>query len=74
VTHEEGTPQFSHVPSVNVRPAGIGVDIVIRCITRAGARVDTCNLLFTMTVHLMQAQTKVNRISESVTPQVGAKE
>src|SRR5258707_4262978 len=33
-THEEGSPQFSAMPSVNLRPAGAGGDIVIRYITR----------------------------------------
>jgi len=54
VTHEEGSPQFSAMPSVNLRPAGAGVDIVIRYITRAGVRVETRNHLFTMIVDLMQ--------------------
>ena len=54
VTHEEGSPQFSAMPSVNLRPAGAGVDIVIRYITRAGVRVDTRNHLFAMIVDLMQ--------------------
>ena len=54
VTHEEGSPQFSAMPSVNLRPAGAGVDVVIRYITRAGARVETRNHLFAMIVDLMQ--------------------
>jgi len=54
VTHEEGSPQFSAMPSVNLRPAGAGVDIVIRYITRAGVRVETRNHLFAMIVDLMQ--------------------
>jgi small-conductance mechanosensitive channel len=54
VTHEEGSPQFSAMPSVNLRPAGAGVDIVIRYITRAGVRVETRNQLFSMIVELMQ--------------------
>src|SRR5664279_5214772 len=45
VTQEEGAPQFSAMPSVNLRPAGAGVDIVIRYITRAGVRVETRNQL-----------------------------
>jgi small-conductance mechanosensitive channel len=53
VTHEEGSPQFSAMPSVNLRPAGAGVDIVIRYITRAGVRVETRNHLFAMIVELM---------------------
>ncbi len=58
VTHEEGSPQFSAMPSVNLRPAGAGVDIVIRYITRAGVRVETRNHLFAMIVDLMQAGSK----------------
>jgi small-conductance mechanosensitive channel len=58
VTHEEGAPQFSAMPSVNLRPAGAGVDIIIRYITRAGVRVETRNQLFTMIVELMQGGSK----------------
>ncbi len=58
VTHEEGVPQFSAMPSVNLRPAGAGVDIVIRYITRAGVRVETRNNLFAMIVDLMQGVSK----------------
>ena len=58
VTHEEGSPQFSAMPSVNVRPAPAGLDIVIRYITRAGVRVETRNQLFAMIVELMQGAPK----------------
>ena len=58
VTHEEGSPQFSAMPSVNLRPAGASVDIVIRYITRAGVRVETRNQLFSMIVELMQGDSK----------------
>src|SRR5450432_1301111 len=61
VTHEEGSPQFSAMPSVNVRPAGAGLDIVIRYITRAGVRVETRNQLFAMIVELMQGAPKEDR-------------
>jgi len=61
VTHEEGSPQFSAMPSVNLRPAGAGVDIVIRYITRAGVRVETRNHLFAMIVELMQGVSKEDR-------------
>ncbi|HKS76701.1 MAG TPA: hypothetical protein VJQ82_26030 [Terriglobales bacterium] len=61
VTHEEGSPQFSAMPSVNLRPAGAGVDIVIRYITRAGVRVGTRNHLFALIVDLMQGGSKENR-------------
>jgi small-conductance mechanosensitive channel len=58
VTHEEGSPQFSAMPSVNLRPAGAGIDIVIRYITRAGVRVETRNRLFALIVELMQGESK----------------
>src|SRR3954466_1098979 len=61
VTHEEGSPQFSAMPSVNLRPAGAGVDILIRYITRAGVRVETRNRLFAAIVELMQGESKENR-------------
>jgi small-conductance mechanosensitive channel len=58
VTHEEGSPQFSAMPSVNLRPAGSGMDIVIRYITRAGVRVETRNHLYSMIIELMQVGPK----------------
>jgi small-conductance mechanosensitive channel len=61
VTHEDGVPQFSPRPSVNLRPAGSGVDIVIRYITRAGVRVESRNHLFAMIVELMQGASKEDR-------------
>jgi small-conductance mechanosensitive channel len=69
VTHEEGSPQFSAMPSVNLRPAGAGVDIVIRYITRAGVRVETRNQLFAMIVELMQGVSKDDRNLAPLSPQ-----
>ena len=54
VTHEEGSPQFSAMPSVNLRPAGAGIDILVRYITRAGQRLEKRNQLFETVVDLMQ--------------------
>jgi len=73
VTHEEGSPQFSAMPSVNLRPAGAGVDIIIRYITRAGVRVETRNHLFAMIVDLMQGGSKEDRNLAALSPQVGLK-
>ena len=54
VTHEQGSPQFSAKPSVDMRPAaGGGVDIVVRYVTRAGVRLETRNRLFETVVELM---------------------
>ena len=73
VTHEEGSPQFSAMPSVNLRPAGAGVDIVIRYITRAGVRVETRNHLFAMIVDLMQGGSKDDKSVAPLSSQVARK-
>ena len=69
VTHEEGAPQFSAMPSVNLRPAGAGVDIVIRYITRAGVRVETRNQLFAMIVDRMQGVSKDDKTLAQLSPE-----
>lgn len=56
VTHEVGLPQFSATPSVDMRPAGAGVDIVVRYVTRAGVRLETRNRLFGTVVELMRGE------------------
>src|SRR5712671_380259 len=73
VTHEEGSPQFGAMPSVNLRPAGTGVDIVIRYVTRAGVRVETRNHLFAMIVDLMQGVSKEDRNLAALSPHGGQK-
>src|SRR5580704_6761728 len=60
VTHEEGSPQFSATPSVDMRPAGTGVDIVVRYVTRAGVRLETRNRLFETVVELMLGAREVS--------------
>jgi small-conductance mechanosensitive channel len=74
VTHEEGSPQFSAMPSVNLRPAEAGVDIIIRYITRAGVRVETRNHLFAMIIDLMQDGSKDNGKGTSLLPRATPKE
>jgi small-conductance mechanosensitive channel len=68
VTHEEGAPQFSAMPSVNLRLAGSGMDIVIRYITRAGVRVETRNHLYAMIIDLMQGTPKEDKNSSLPLP------
>jgi hypothetical protein len=53
VTHEEGLPRFSATPSVDMRPAGAGLDIVVRYVTRAAVRLEMQNRLFGTVVGLM---------------------
>jgi len=60
VTHEQGTPQFSATPSVDMLPSGAGVDVVVRYVTRAGARLETRNRLLGTVVELMLGTREVN--------------
>jgi hypothetical protein len=62
-TREEGLAQFSAIPSVDLRPAGAGVDIVVRYVTKAAVRLDTRNRLFGKVVQLMQ---EMNTTAESL--------
>jgi len=64
VTHEEGSPHFSATPSVDMRPAGAGVDIVVRYVTRAGVRLETRNRLFGMVVELMRGSREEKETSK----------
>jgi hypothetical protein len=59
VSRDESLAQFSATPSVDMRPAGAGVDIVVRYVTRAGVRLDTRNKLFGKVVELMQGANAV---------------
>lgn len=65
VTKEEGVPQFSATPSVDLRPAGAGVDIVVRYVTRAGVRLDTRNRLFGTVVELMLGAREMSETVEA---------
>ena len=58
-------PRFSATPSVDMRPAGEGVDIVVRYVTRAGVRLETRNRLFGTVVELMQGARTVGEKSEA---------
>ena len=51
---QEGLAQFSAAPSIDLRPAGDGVDAVVRYVTRAGSRLETRNKMFRLVVDLMQ--------------------
>jgi small-conductance mechanosensitive channel len=74
VTHEKGPPQFSATPSVDIRPAGAGVDIVVRYVTRAGVRLETRNRLFAMVVELMQGSREESEKSKASDGRSGARE
>lgn len=53
VTKQQGLSQFTATPSVDVRPAGSGVDIIVRYVTRAGDRFDVRNRLYQAVIDLL---------------------
>ncbi len=52
-THHNGLSQFKATPSVDMRPAASGVDIVVRYVTRAGDRFDMRNRLYQSVIDLL---------------------
>jgi small-conductance mechanosensitive channel len=52
-THHNGLSQFKATPSVDMRPATSGVDIVVRYVTRAGDRFDMRNRLYQSVIDLL---------------------
>jgi small-conductance mechanosensitive channel len=57
VASDEGLSQFSATPSVDLRPAAAGLDIVVRYVTGAGVRLETRNQLYGAVVDIMQGGT-----------------
>jgi small-conductance mechanosensitive channel len=53
-THHNGLSQFKATPSVDMRPAASGVDIVVRYVTRAGDRFDMRNRLYLSVIDLLR--------------------
>jgi small-conductance mechanosensitive channel len=52
-THQNGLSQFKATPSVDMRPAASGVDIVVRYVIRAGDRFETRNRLYQSVIDLL---------------------
>jgi len=52
-THHNGLSQFKATPSVDMRPASSGIDIVVRYVTRAGDRFDMRNRLYQSVIDLL---------------------
>jgi small-conductance mechanosensitive channel len=52
-THQNGLSQFKATPSVDMRPAGSGIDIVVRYVIRAGDRFDMRNRLYQSVINLL---------------------
>ena len=54
-TQQQGLSQFSAEPSVDLRPAAVGVEVVVRYITRAADRFTTRNRLYQAVLDLIRA-------------------
>src|SRR5580698_1346295 len=53
-TRHNGLSQFKATPSVDMRPAASGVDIVVRYVIRAGDRFEMRNRLYQSVINLLQ--------------------
>jgi small-conductance mechanosensitive channel len=54
VTHRYGVKSFSAAPSISVRPASLGVEIVVRYITRAQERYEVRSHLYQAVVEILR--------------------
>jgi len=54
VTQRNGLLHFGAQPTVDMRPAASGVDIIVRYVTRAGVRLEMRNRLYKEVVRLLQ--------------------
>jgi small-conductance mechanosensitive channel len=66
VTHRYGVKSFSAAPSISVRPASLGVEIVVRYITRAQERYEVRSHLYQTVVEILHQ--KKGLPTEAATP------
>ena len=52
-TKEQGLSHFSATPSVDMRPAASGIDIIVRYVTRAGDRFEVRNRIYGAVIELL---------------------
>ncbi|MEO6910482.1 MAG: mechanosensitive ion channel protein MscS, partial [Edaphobacter sp.] len=50
---QNGLSHFSATPSVDIRPAASGIDILVRYVTRAGDRFEMRNRLYQAVIDLL---------------------
>jgi small-conductance mechanosensitive channel len=55
-TRQQGLSQFKATPSVDLRPASSGIDIIVRYVTRAGDRFEMRNKLYQAVIDLLHPQ------------------
>jgi len=54
VTRKQGMSRFTAEPSVDLRPAGSGIDIIVRYVTRASGRFEMRNKLYQAIIELLR--------------------
>ena len=57
-TQQRGLSNFTAEPTIDMRPAASGVDIIVRYVTRAGDRFNMRNRLFHDVMNLLQGEDK----------------
>lgn len=55
-TRQQGLSQFKATPTVDLRPASSGIDIIVRYVTRAGDRFEMRNKLYQAVMDLLHRQ------------------
>ncbi|HEY8996430.1 MAG TPA: mechanosensitive ion channel domain-containing protein, partial [Edaphobacter sp.] len=65
-SHDMG--HFSVEPSVDLRPASSGVDVIVRYMTRANARFATRNRIYQTVIDLMRKQEETTALESGVKP------
>lgn len=65
-SHDMG--HFSVEPSVDLRPASSGVDVIVRYMTRANARFATRNRIYQTVIDLMRRQEETTALESGVKP------
>lgn len=53
-TKQQALGHFSAAPSIDMRPASSGVDIIVRYVTRAGGRFELRNKLYQTVIDLLR--------------------
>jgi len=63
---QNGLSQFSATPSLEMRPAGSGIDLIVRYVTRAGDRFEMRNRLYQSVIDLLHKADRKSLSSASV--------
>lgn len=64
-TRQQGLSQFTASPSVDLRPAASGIDIIVRYVTRAGDRFEMRNKIYQAMIDILHLQPEALPSSEA---------